>query len=150
MSVLCSSEQKLSLFLLQSIDFNLSIWIDKLEGRLNHLDCILGMGDNTASMGWLRRSNFREKNAHDVEWLAKQKIARKLAEIVLETESCLYRQWFKGAENAVADSLSRDSYYLNYNTHCLLPPLRLQTTCTSVQCPARSSPSSHRLCCYCP
>ena len=95
----------------------ISIWIDKIEGKLEPLDCILGMGDNTASMGWLRRSNFRERDEQDVEWLVKQKVARKLASIVLEAEACLYRQWFKGADNVVADSLSRDAYYLNHETH---------------------------------
>ena len=29
----------------------------------------------------------------------------------------LYKQWLKGQDNVVADSLSRDNYYLNANTH---------------------------------
>ena len=29
----------------------ISIWIDHIEGRISPLDCLLGMGDNTASMG---------------------------------------------------------------------------------------------------
>ena len=95
----------------------ISIWIDSIEGRIVPLDCLLGMGDNTASMGWLRRSNFRENDENDVEWLAKQKIARKVAELVLEKNACLYRQWFKGEANTVADSLSRDGYFLSNKTH---------------------------------
>ena len=31
--------------------------------------------------------------------------------------SCLYRQWFKGIDNVVADSLSRDALFLNCETH---------------------------------
>lgn len=37
----------------------ISIWIDVIEEKITPLDCILGMGDNTASMGWMWRSNFR-------------------------------------------------------------------------------------------
>ena len=36
------------------------IWLDALEGRIVKGSCVLGMGDNTSSMGWLRRSNFKE------------------------------------------------------------------------------------------
>ena len=75
------------------------------------------MGDNTASMGWLRRSNFRENDENDQEWLAKQKVARKLATLVLDSNATIYRQWFPGVENVVADSLSRDAYFLQSNTH---------------------------------
>ena len=103
--------------LLEFIAQLISIWIDEIEGRLTPFDCLLGMGDNTASMGWLRRSNFRENDEDDVEWIIKQKIARKVAEIVLKSKACLYRQWFKGEENTVADSLSRDAYFLPCKTH---------------------------------
>ena len=70
----------------------ISIWIDFIEGKLNKHDCLLGMGDNTASMGWLRRSNFRENNEHDTEWLAKQKVAIKVATLGLYSRRILYRQ----------------------------------------------------------
>jgi hypothetical protein len=94
-----------------------SIWIDVIEKKIEPLDCLLGMGDNTASMGWLRRSNFRENDEHDTEWIAKQKVARKLGELVLESDTTVYRQWFRGADNDVADSLSRDSYFLSNTAH---------------------------------
>ena len=94
-----------------------SIWIDILEKRVKPLDCLLGMGDNTASMGWLRRTNFREKDECDLEWYAKQLVARKLANLVLDSETVLYRQWFRGADNEVADSLSRDSFFLTHDSH---------------------------------
>ena len=98
----------------------ISIWIDVLEHKIHPLDCLLGMGDNTASMGWLRRSNFRENDENDQEWLAKQKVARKLATLVLDSNASIYRQWFPGVENVVADSLSRDAYFLDSDTHQLL------------------------------
>ena len=95
----------------------ITIWIDYIEGRIAPLDCLLGMGDNTTSMGWLRHSNFRENDEHDMEWLTKQKVARKVAKIVLDSNVVLYQQWFKGADNVVADSLSRDAYFLTNKTH---------------------------------
>ena len=79
----------------------ISIWIDVLEHKIHPLVCLLGMGDNTASMGWLRRSNFRENDENDQEWLAKQKVARKLATLVLDSNASIYRQWFPGVENVV-------------------------------------------------
>ena len=70
----------------------ISIWIDVLEKKIEPLDYLLGMGDNTASMGCLRRSNFRENEEHDLEWLAKQKVAQKVAALVLDSGTTLYRQ----------------------------------------------------------
>ena len=106
--------------LLEFLSQLISIWIDVLEKRTKPLDCILAMGDNTASMGWLRRSNFRENEEGDTEWIAKQKVARKVAELVLDSETCLYRQWFKGAQNTVADSLSRDAFLISNKSHSKL------------------------------
>ena len=94
-----------------------SIWTDVLEGQVQEEDCLLGMGDNTASMGWMRRANFREEKEGDLDWYAKQKVARKLASIVLASNTVLYRQWFRGKENDVADSLSRDNFYLSHSSH---------------------------------
>lgn len=38
-------------------------------------------------------------------------IAHQLASIIIQTESCLYSQWFPGEENTVSDSLlSRDCH----------------------------------------
>ena len=84
------------------------------------LDCLLDMRDNTASMGWLKRSNFRDNDKHDREWISKQKVARKLAELVLYSNTTVHRQWFRGADNTVEDSLSRDAYYLSNSTHAFL------------------------------
>ena len=68
----------------------ISIWVDISENRVQDQDCLLGMGDNTAAMGWMRRANFREKEEGDMEWLAKQRVARKLASIVLQSNTVLY------------------------------------------------------------
>ena len=94
-----------------------SIWLDILDNTAKNEDCILCMGDNTSAMGWLRRSNFRQKNEHDKSWLVKQNIGRHLARLVLSANVMLYHQWLKGKHNQVADSLSRDAYYLSGKTH---------------------------------
>ena len=122
-----------------------------IEGRTAPLDCILAMGDNTASMGWLRRSNFREGEESDNEWLAKQKVARKVAELILDSEATLYRQWFKGVDNEVADSLSRDGHLLTPCAH-----KNFLSLCIPHQVPENFSiqpvPKQicSQLCCFCP
>ena len=103
--------------LLEFLTQVISIWIDVIENKTKPEDCILCMGDNTSAMGWLRRSNFREKDEDDNEWEVKQEVARKMASLVLKSDAVLYTQWFAGKENDAADSLSRDCYYLSNKTH---------------------------------
>ena len=75
------------------------------------------MGDNTSAIGWVRRSNFREKDKEDIEWMAKQKVDRKLANLILDSGTCLYSQWFVGNINIGAYSLSRDCQFLTPVAH---------------------------------
>ena len=96
-----------------------AIWIDEFEDKLEPQDCILAGGDSTTAMGWLRRTNFREEDENNKDWEVKQEVARKLATIILNSESVLYRQWFLGNDNIVADSLSRDALFLSEDTHIL-------------------------------
>ena len=97
----------------------IGIWLAIEEGRVGALDCILAMGDSTTALGWIRRSNFRENDKDDNDWRVKQQVAEKLAELVLESNTLLYKQWFQAADNVVADSLSRDAYYLTPHAHTL-------------------------------
>ena len=69
-----------------------SIWIDIFEKRISKQDCLLAMGDSTTAMGWLRRTNFRDDNESNQEWIVKQDVARKLAELILDLETVLYQQ----------------------------------------------------------
>ena len=109
--------------LLEFLTQVVQIWFDAIEKRISKRSCILAMGDNTASMGWLRRSNFKESIADseeiesNEEWAIKQEIARKAAEIILGEEACLYSQWFAGAQNVAMDSTSRDGLYLSIEAH---------------------------------
>ena len=67
-------------------------------------DCILSQNESTSATGWLRKSNFSDSE----DSIAQMITARHLASLILNSKSCLYSQWFKGGENQVADSLSRD------------------------------------------
>ena len=51
------------------------------------------------------------------EWKAKQQVAQHLAMLNLSLKTMLYRQWFPGKENVVADSLSHDVYFMSPLTH---------------------------------
>ena len=63
--------------LLEFIAQLVSIWINSIEKKIEPLDCLLVMGDNTVSMGWIHCSNFRESKEHDTKWLAKTKSSQK-------------------------------------------------------------------------
>ncbi len=109
--------------LLEFLTQVIQIWLDALDGRITKGTCILAMGDNMSSMGWMRRSNFKEvvegtgELESNEEWAIKQDISRKLAEIILEQEACLYSQWFAGTQNVATDSISRDGLYLSLKSH---------------------------------
>ncbi len=50
----------------------ISIWIDIIENTTKPEDFLLSIGDNTSSLGWMRRSNFRQKDESDKSWEVKQ------------------------------------------------------------------------------
>ena len=95
----------------------ISIWLDIIENTTKSEDCLLSIGDNTSALGWMRRSNFRQTDDTDVSWDVKQQLGRHLANLILDSETVLYKQWLRGQDNAVADSLSRDNYYLSNTSH---------------------------------
>ena len=110
--------------LLEFLTQVIQIWIDIIEGAIQEEDCILAMGDNTTSMGWLHRTNFRETRQEagsypetDHDWLVKQTVARKLATLIMNAKAMLYSQWFCGDHNVCTDSLSRDCPYLSPSSH---------------------------------
>ena len=65
----------------------------------------------------MRRSNFRHPEDTGTYWEVKQHLGRHLANLILESDTVLYKQWFKERDNVVADSLSRDDYYLSNKSH---------------------------------
>ena len=68
------------------------------------------MGDSTSAMGWMQKSNFTNDDENDTDKIEKLAAAHHLAQIVQESLSCLYTQWFRGKDNDVSDSLSRDHH----------------------------------------
>ena len=38
-------------------------WIDMIENKMPKLSCILSMTDSTTAAGWLRKSNFQDKES---------------------------------------------------------------------------------------
>jgi hypothetical protein len=81
------------------------------------------MIDNTSAAGWVRKSNFSElqdgSEESKLDMKIKRILARKLASIILDADSCLYSQLFPGNKNNVADCCSRrfdlpDSVFISH------------------------------------
>ena len=66
---------------------------------------IMNWTDSSSALGWLHHSTFNPvtQPMHDI-------IARHLANILLDHDSTLYSQHVAGKQNAIADSLSRDTH----------------------------------------
>ena len=64
---------------------------------------VLAKTDNSSAVGWLVKSNFdpEMQTKHDL-------VARKIAEILLDSETTLCPEYVKGVHSIIADSLSRD------------------------------------------
>jgi len=92
--------------LLEFIASVVAIWLDIIDdnGKTEHKK-YFALTDNSSTVGWLYKSNFHPKThpGHDV-------VARKLASILMESESSLDSQHVKGKHNVVADALSRDHH----------------------------------------
>jgi hypothetical protein len=90
---------------LNSLEFlaaYVSIWMEIQVATAPHDSCFLDQTDSTSTTGWLRKSNFSDDDPFQLI------LARSVAKLVMDHESCLYSQWFPGVENEIADSLSRD------------------------------------------
>jgi hypothetical protein len=82
----------MSLNTLEFLTCVIYIWLDIIEGCSKPEDCLLSQPDSTPAAGWLRKSNFNDKDQ-----LAKMLLSRKLAEILLTSEACLCPQCFLGS-----------------------------------------------------
>ncbi len=101
---------------LEFIGCVINMWIDHFHQLLHKEACILSQTDSTTALGWLKKSNFADKS----EELVQLCTARKLADIILESDTCLFSQWFPGEHNSIADSLSRDFHISDSNLCRLL------------------------------
>jgi hypothetical protein len=100
---------KASLNSLEFIAALLTIWMDAYHNDIEEESCLLCLTDSTTATGWLKKSNFADKE----EEAAQLTTARKLASLILDLNSCLYSQWFAREDNIVADFLSRDFHLSN-------------------------------------
>jgi hypothetical protein len=92
---------------LNSLEFKaclITIWVDILNSKISQEDCILSQMDSATANGWLRKSNFSDPD----DEVAQLMTARQLAKLVMNSQSCLYSQWFAGVDNVVSDALSHD------------------------------------------
>ena len=116
-------------FTLNFLEFIAAIigpWVDLLEGNLPPLSCILSGTDSTTAEGWLHRTNFSASSATPEDVAVKLAAARQLADILIESNSMLYSQWFRSDLNPEADSLSRDTHLTDQQ---LTEMLRLSPLC---------------------
>jgi hypothetical protein len=67
------------------------------------------MTDSTTSEGWLRKSNFIEDGEDPIQATIRIEVARLHATHYLSNEIREYSQRFCGADNSIADALSRDN-----------------------------------------
>ncbi len=94
--------------LLEHIAAIITPWVDIIAGHLTRGDCALLMSDITTSEGWLKKTNFIEDSKSPIQATIRLKVARLHASHYLSHKIREYSQWFRGADNQVANALSRD------------------------------------------
>jgi hypothetical protein len=67
------------------------------------------MTNSTTSEGWLRKSDFIEDGEDPIQATIRIEVARLHATHYLSNKIREYSQWFRGADNNVANALSRDN-----------------------------------------
>ena len=65
-------QERAHINLLEFLPQVIQIWLNFIEGRITSYSCIIAMGDNTVSMGLMRRSNFRKEDEVNLDWFVKQ------------------------------------------------------------------------------
>jgi len=105
--------------LLEFIASFIAIWLDIINDDNKTLHKrYMALTDNSSAVGWLYKSNFNPKThpGHDV-------VARKMAEVLMESESTIESQHVRGVHNVVADSLSRDHHIKSTHLELILTSL---------------------------
>ena len=82
---------------------------------------LLGQSDNTSALGWLQAQTRYDKSNH-ISSVLREYIGRKLASILINSDTSLYSQHIKGSLNDVADALSRDP---NASNHSILNKIQM-------------------------
>ncbi len=94
--------------LLEHIAAIITPWVDIIADCLTRGDCALSMTGSTTSEGWLKKTNFIEDGESLIQATIRLEVARLHASHYLSHEIREYSQWFSGADNQVANALSRD------------------------------------------
>jgi hypothetical protein len=94
--------------LLEHLAAIITPWVDIIRGRLTAGDCALSITDSTMSEGWLRKTNFSKLGDDPIQASVRLEAARMHALNYMITGIKEYSQWFRGIDNVVANSLSRD------------------------------------------
>jgi hypothetical protein len=82
----------------------ITMWVNFLNGNIDKESCILSQTDSSTAAGWMKKSNFADKEDENVQLTT----ARQLGQILIDSQSCLYSQWFPSDENAISEFLSCD------------------------------------------
>jgi hypothetical protein len=83
-----------------------TLWLAILECDVNEdvHECILAMGNNTSTIGWLHKSGQLKPDS--AYYAPVQLIACQVARLLLNSSHCLASQHIKGDKNVVSDLLS--------------------------------------------
>ncbi len=71
---------------------SITIWIDIHLGIIHPEDCFLSQTESSSAAGWLRKSNCAEDQDEEIQLST----ARKLATLLIDSQCCIYSQWFSG------------------------------------------------------
>ncbi len=94
--------------LLEHIAAIITPWVDIIAGHLTRGDCTLSMTDSTTSEGWLKKTNFIKNGKSPIQATIRLEVACLHASHYRSHKIREYSQWFRGADNHVADALFRD------------------------------------------
>ena len=72
-----------------------AVWTDILEEDLDPFECFLAGGDSSTAIGWIHRTRAKPDNILMEDYIARQTVARKFAEILIEHDHMFYSQWFQ-------------------------------------------------------
>ncbi len=95
--------------LLEHLAAIITPWIKIIAGRLKKGNCALLMTNSTTSEGWLQKSNFIRDGKDPIQATIQLEVARLHGTHYLSDEIREYSQWLHGADNNIADALSRDN-----------------------------------------
>jgi hypothetical protein len=93
-----------------------STWVDDFHKVIPPESWLLSQTDSSSASGWQQKSNFADNLDEAIQLSA----ARKLSDLLINSESNLYSQWFPSGQNSMSNSLSRDFHVSSTNFSSLL------------------------------